>query len=523
MMLPLFFAAWLAFEPPPIQKAPFTESNPLRLTQILPTTPVPGSWNELSPTHTNYPIHSVFDAEGDRVISRLENEFYAFDLESGAWTHLFSLDLDARLGMMAYDPETGSLLLWDSGVGRVYRVGLDGTTIRVDHSFNQMNQFGHSGAYDPTTGRIYAVGGYGLFTYKNMTTVFDRNRKEWDVLNLDDGSTIPPYFVDGHGLLFPDLNKLYVVSQTYEPTQTAWELPQGRVAALWGLDIGRKTWTRYGVVPLTSSVLYVVAGVGTYSHVASTHPTDQQLAFFGLMQGMVKPNTTLYALDGKTGNTIPIPYTTDIPFTPLPLYATFWDGDDSRLVVVSYMGGANPTLTISQARIDAASLVAQLNRPRLVADSSRWIWAVIPILVLFGAMYYLHRRHLLFANEVQPVELPVGKLRIEVGPPIRIEGCPTNLQPVNGEAQLLTMLMEYLDTEDGFVLNDDIDRRVVGDHPSPDYVRKLRNKCLSKLENRLQALKPLSGSASYIERRTHAGDNRKMEYRLNPLVVERIS
>lgn len=70
----------------------------------------------------------------------------------------------------------GRLFFVYTGVGEVYQLAND-TLRRIDNSFKHENQFMHS--LFEYNNRIYAFGGYGLFTFKKIITYFDTNTKEW--------------------------------------------------------------------------------------------------------------------------------------------------------------------------------------------------------------------------------------------------------------------------------------------------------------------------------------------------------
>jgi hypothetical protein len=70
----------------------------------------------------------------------------------------------------------GRLFFVYTGIGEVYELVND-TLKRVDHSFKHENQFGHS--LFEHNNRIYAFGGYGLFTFKNLLLYYDDLSKEW--------------------------------------------------------------------------------------------------------------------------------------------------------------------------------------------------------------------------------------------------------------------------------------------------------------------------------------------------------
>ena len=74
----------------------------------------------------------------------------------------------------------GRLFFVYTGIGEVYELVND-TLKRVDHSFKHENQFGHS--LFEHNNRIYAFGGYGLFTFKNLLLYYDDVSKEWLQVN----------------------------------------------------------------------------------------------------------------------------------------------------------------------------------------------------------------------------------------------------------------------------------------------------------------------------------------------------
>ena len=70
----------------------------------------------------------------------------------------------------------GRLFFVYKAIGEVYELKND-TLQRIDHSFKHENQYHHS--LFEHNNRIYAFGGYGLFTFKNILVYFDAVSKEW--------------------------------------------------------------------------------------------------------------------------------------------------------------------------------------------------------------------------------------------------------------------------------------------------------------------------------------------------------
>ncbi|MFM2041410.1 MAG: hypothetical protein RLZZ493_1999 [Bacteroidota bacterium] len=70
----------------------------------------------------------------------------------------------------------GRVLFIYKGVGEVYELKND-TIRRIDRSFRHENQFNNSLFEYQNT--VYAFGGYGLFTFKNIITYFNNTNREW--------------------------------------------------------------------------------------------------------------------------------------------------------------------------------------------------------------------------------------------------------------------------------------------------------------------------------------------------------
>jgi hypothetical protein len=70
----------------------------------------------------------------------------------------------------------GRVLFIYKGIGEVYELKND-TIRRIDRSFRHENQFNNSLFEYQNT--VYAFGGYGLFTFKNIITYFNNTNREW--------------------------------------------------------------------------------------------------------------------------------------------------------------------------------------------------------------------------------------------------------------------------------------------------------------------------------------------------------
>ena len=94
---------------------------------------------------------------------------------------LDTLDRDIFSQMnIDYLPKERALLLWDSGIGRVFQYDLDSKVIeRLDHSYNFNAFFDHGEYVDTDTKTIYTLGGYGEFTSKDVFMYFNVDKGKW--------------------------------------------------------------------------------------------------------------------------------------------------------------------------------------------------------------------------------------------------------------------------------------------------------------------------------------------------------
>jgi LPXTG-motif cell wall-anchored protein len=91
------------------------------------------------------------------------------------------------------------------------------------------------------------------------------------------------------------------------------------------------------------------------------------------------------------------------------------------------------------------------------------------------------------------------------------------------DIKLLTLLLKHAcDAEIRYTTSDEIDEALIPTHPSPDYIRRMRNLTLARLENlflEASGIVPGETASMFILRRNTASDRRKFEYRLNDELV----
>ena len=132
---------------------------------------------------------------------------------------LIRIAIDGKIDTLAYElfeegeifrmdthPKGDRLRFWDSGVGRVFDFYLDELKLeRKDTSHNHRNMFGHA-AYVDNEGGIYAMGGYGYWSLKNLLVRFDPNTGQWEEVVPVNRQLIPKA---QDGTLFTDNDFIY--------------------------------------------------------------------------------------------------------------------------------------------------------------------------------------------------------------------------------------------------------------------------------------------------------------------------
>jgi hypothetical protein len=142
------------------------------------------------------------------LLSRLSSTLMRLSLDGAVDTvALLPFKGPEVLGMMMEVSHDGSrILFWPDALGIVHVFDLqtrewthlDDTVIR-----GYMN---HHKAILTEDDRIYAIGGYGFWQYRNLLLTFDMDKRSW--LNTEAGGDVPPPFLHGFLVHLPDEESL---------------------------------------------------------------------------------------------------------------------------------------------------------------------------------------------------------------------------------------------------------------------------------------------------------------------------
>jgi hypothetical protein len=465
------------------------------------------------------------DPVGKRVHWIYNNTWYRLDLTSRRWTrHPIENLFDLHFPRWDVVPGTLELRAWDNGVGRVYRIDSNGVGNRIDQSFNHNNQFRHI-HHLKTDGNLIAVGGNGLFHPKNFGVQFSYQSKGWHRIAGADIVSTDPYLRFGYSIFDPLSDELVIISlfgdqaDPVNPGILTINTRDGLIRA------------RHKDLPLTLERTFRSLEVPSISAV---HNGSHRLAFIHGTTNFIGANPSVFHvldLDTYNRSLVTASISNDIDYN-LRHMALFFDDSDSTLYSVDWyhhtMDGDN-TLGIMTAKVDVDHLHALVEdgiEPLRTQDlppwiTSAWMYSLFTSLGLLIGLWLRQRKH---SSNVKPLDTldHTSKLTLTTDPLLLNGRTWEDLFDGNYplESQLLTLLAKAAQNGNPVVSSDTVDRVLIPNHPSPDFIRKTRNQTRKRLEESLQNLMPTSNSQPYILIDRDVLDKRKTKMQLNPAVVE---
>lgn len=500
-----------------------TAQNRLVFETLNTVGPIPSANFSIARPVTEINGFSV-DAIGQRVHWILGQDWYRLDLKTRTWTrHFIQNGFDLHLPRWGVIPGTSDLLVWDAGVGRVIRIDSNGVGTRIDQSFDQKTQFSHLQHIEPD-GSIYAIGGSGLHHPKNYAVAFSNASRGWHRVAGMDLISSDPYLQDGLVLNDPSSDHILLF--------TGYAFRQGHSDH----GILSMNWST-GKISVIHSTVPTLAlqqiGLFRFQHSSSVHTGEHGFGF--VRSGREKQNErdfhlTAISFDSHRITDVVGSITNDLDPSVNHLVLHYSE-DDSSLYSVQWSHLSTDVVSIAvlqRAKVDVDAMHTALakgkapDKPKVSSNNARPVWpwqaALGVSLVLLVGLWIRFRRY--SPEPILPdasLTMPSVMLKLDLDP-VRVNGNEwTKLFSATFtlEGQLLDLLTRSTLEGRPVVSSDTIDRMLIPNHPSPDYIRKTRNLTRKRLEESLQSVQPLPSGECYILTDRDVTDKRKTKLQLN--------
>lgn len=474
----------------------------------------------------NRPDSEITGFSVDPITQRVHwvhgNDWYRLDLHSRTWTrHTIRNGFDLHHPRWGVVPGTSDLLVWDSGVGRVVRVDSNGVGTRIDQSFDQKTQFGHL-QYINDKGSIYAIGGTGLHHPKNYGITFSQASKGWHRITGLDLISNDPFVHEGLVLRDPMKNHLLLF------TNYAIRNDQGGQGVLkldldsGGISMLHAQWT---------SLIAVPYGHFRYLFSSTVHTGEHRFGF--VKSGRDKQSQRQFTLTAVSFDSYQMIETAGTSSSDLDPHVSHmvlhYSESDSSLYSVQWSHHSADAISIAvvqRAKVDVDAIRAALKKGKApdkpkasgLATRSVWPWqaALAGVLLLLVGLWIRCRRIPPALPAAEPRPTPM-MLHVDVDL-VRVNGTAwSELFSPNFvlEGQLLELLARAALEGRPVVSSDTVDRVLIPNHPSLDYIRKTRNLTRKRLEESLQSVHPLPSGECYIQTDRDVADKRKTKLQLN--------
>ena len=508
--------------------------------------------------NTNIRQGTTYDPKNQTIYLLFNDMLWRYSLATNTWLNPDTLSLDKNINCIAYDTVNNRLLLWDRGVGRVYVRKSDGSIHRIDHSFEQKNQFGHLAWIDPQTNNIYAFGGYGLFSYKNFITYYDQDAHDWHLLRTPHSKILPAPQENTTGIFdFNNRSLWMIASSSYTINRRIQTSRISKERALWKFNLRNKKWSRFLVLP--RDISDVQNGLSNTNKCYLSYIPRLHWAVFPMVDrnksvdgNGVQQFLAVFDSSTNTLSTLPV-QNASLPEN-LTILNIIWVKKQQSLYLLGWRYLSNqqrdeaaiykiPFTNISAIKTYLSSHkfgfmpTAAVTYNHKGSDNPK-LFLYLLIGLFFGASvsYVYFRKNLskiLTSSDKTPdtnisdsisdfnitADHKIKHLQISIllkeKPIIMFGQQEINTDIPTKEFELLILLAQRSLDNKPYVLTDEVDQNLWPDYNNPDYVRKLRNKTIERLEKIFQQINPLSEEEHFICRRNYAHDNRKIEYYLN--------
>lgn len=498
----------------------------------------------------------AFNSKTKRFYLKLDSKIITIDTKTRQFQRQ-QTTLDMELGRMFVDTTTNKILIWDFSVGRVVEWDPEtNTSIRKDNSFQHKNQYYHASWVEPRTKDIYAFGGYGLFSYKNFTTVFNQKQKEWFLIKDFEGKPRPlisynvaqisnstlimqsnNVFFNGDGGM-DTLHQANLIQWHYEIASHKWKMQSYLSDKNFGKTLLRAIQPSFPLNTAPTTENYT----DSYSSFVQDEESGLKLIFTFILEdnnnvGLLLSNP----LNGKMA-LVKIPALSPVPVIVLrPYYApsekAFYFIGFSSLSTTSN----NPIIFYKATLNKFSELfdfvetnnIASFDFDTILSNKSIYANFYIGLSILFlglflgwfGFSFPKKKKQ----NKLQTVDSdseklpnpvknhPKGKLQLKLLLDNQLivvfDNKTINDDFRTDELRVLQLFAEAKSKNIDFLVTDELNALFESSFSTIDYARKQRNIHIQKLEASLQRIAP--SKETYIVNKKNFKDFRKIDYSLN--------
>lgn len=373
------------------------------------------------------------------------------------------------------------LRFWDYGVGRVYDFDLASQEFRrIDTSHNHRNQFGHA-AYMDSTGRIYAMGGYGYWRLKKLLIYFNPESGQWNEIPAKGLDNVPA-IVGGH--MFKDGGQIYYIANENSGDSSQ--------SSVYEFNIETETWKK------SREINYLLKNIGQHNFNTAggkffrkqlTYSVDKKRNLVALASYKNHKNL-VQLLDYKENKLFTIDPT---EFGIYNFKAIFYSPNDDHWVFVGHPPNPNQkdrlvvkavNLSESLQQFDSKDVPYWVAHPVRVAVMSLFILAI-----MVSAGYYYYQRRSLVSSSGYPSGKPVKPLKIVHRDgsvkEVYIQGERQDLQTEPLLEKLWNAVILIKQTGEG-MLYEDFDRYVFGPSISSPNRSRMRKKAFETVNSNFE-------------------------------------
>lgn len=370
---------------------------------------------------------------------------------------------------MMVSQDGSKIFFIDGAIGRVHEFDLvSGMLRRTDTSFNHRNMYSHAGFIDDEN-RIFAMGGYGLWTYKNLLIYFDPETGQWDEFQVSNNNIV---IQSEGGHLFADGDTLFYIVEKYENPQTS--------PLVYQLDLKSRTWSQNEV--LTSFLKDVRLRAGARNFQINRHTfrsVDKKSKHYGFITNHAQ-ETFLNILDYKNSKLH------KIPFSALEIYdvrSLFFSERLNKWIVLGHEFPTNMrnTLMVKTFAFDPENALVTTIENESITQRTVYLLGGLSVLMIGIVVLILFNRRKSNGKETAVVDHPVVELSKddEKNLTVKIHGQYFNISSDPILEKCWQIIFEMADDKIPEILLTEFDDKLFSSQTHPSQISRNRKKLIS--------------------------------------------